>query len=162
MKYKITEVTQTEKNIITKFYNDHCDKDALIIKSFIDANRFSHLITIEYNSEIITILSIIKLEAEKDYGELTNNHYQLFHTVVHINYRNQGYCNAMLRIAVKLLIGIGADKIRVSKSSLNDVKHTIFTDMNFNLLKYQPEEIEYKHVYELDTNKVINMWSQYE
>jgi len=162
MIYEIKEITNIEKKQILEFYDNHCDKNISIIKSFLDVDRFSHLITIKDVDKIIGILPVIKSEVGRDYGELTDNHYQFHRVVIHTDYRSQGYCNAILRMGVKLLIKKRADRIRVSKSSLNNVKHTIFTDMKFDLLKYNPEALEFKHIYELDVSKVKNMWSQYE
>lgn len=116
--------------------------------------------------KLIGTNGVLRLLEERDPGPFSKEHWAYFFTLVDPDYRNQGICNGILRMTTKFLIEMGAEKIRVDKSSLNTVKHSIFTDMGYKLLKYQAVKVEFKHTYELDVNKVdmnkLNkIWSEY-
>ena len=153
IEFEIVETNPVIKREIQLFYDYHYPQYSEAVSQFLAVpDRVSHVVFAFENLTVAGMIPIIKLVPERDQycGE---NHYAYFYTILAPEYRSRGLCNQLLKEAVSLLIGIGAKKIRVSKSSGNNVKHTIFTDMKFNLIKYDENAEEYKHTYELDVSK---------
>ncbi len=159
---KISDKNNKHQNLFDLYWSDMISRTAQMI--------FDGFITYSVNAKdgdkLVGTNGIIKLDEATDPGPFAKNHYAYFYTLVHPDYRNQGICNGILRMTTKFLIEMGADKIRVDKSSSNTVKHEIFTDMGFELFKYHPEKTEFKNTYELDVskadiNKLNEIWSEY-
>ena len=164
MKHEVKEIkTDADKDEIRNFFNAHWGTAPIHIEDFFQYDRFSHVITVTQGNEVIAMLPVIKSDPKRDYGQLTDNHYQFCYVLIHTDYRNQGFCNRIVRMGIKLMIEVvGADHIRCSKSSKNLVRHELLTDMNFGLLKFNPGQDEFRHIYELKSNEVINKWREYE
>lgn len=168
--YNMVLVTEQNKSLFRQFFYTHFKQEAYCMDSFITNNQYKYM-TVAYDDlKLIGLFPVVKLSKDREdhntYGEVTDNHYSYTYAVVHLDHRNKGLCNGILRMAVKLLIDVGADKIRVAKSSLNNVKHTIFTDMGFDLINFDDTKTEFKHIYELDVskadmNKLNEIWSKY-
>lgn len=153
IQFDITKVNLEIEEEIQDFFDKNAPEFSSIVKQFINVHRFTYLVYAFNDKEVVAINPIIKLIFGRDNGKISpiiEDHYAYYTTVVHLNYRNQGLCNSMLKESVRLLEGIGAKKIRVAKSSLNNVKHSIFTDMLFDLVSYDETKEEFKHTYELD------------
>ena len=160
MKYEILKVTQIRKARTQQFYEDHFP----LFNIGESLENFTHVMMLKDGTKLIGIMPIIKFTPlpDSNYCDYVENHYSLFHTVIHKDHRRQGHCNAMLRMVVKLLIDMGAVRIRVAKSSTNFVRSRIFTDMKFKIYSYKPEAPEFKYIYELNTKRVVNTWGEYQ
>jgi len=160
MKFTLNKITEAQKKIVTEFYDTHYEVG--VIESLID--HLSHVLKCTIGGKLVGIVPIGKLKYIKDSNRrsCSKEHYRLHRVVVHKDHRRKGICNALVRMSVKKLIGIGAKRIRVTKSSTNFVKPHILTNMKFRVHMYEPDEPEFKYTYELVTKFVVNKWGEYE
>jgi GNAT superfamily N-acetyltransferase len=149
--------TDTENIVYQKLYDDFFPEKATEMNKLKTDNKLIYNICAIENNKTVGVMGITL--QDKDY-------YRFLHLVVDSNYTGQGVATGIIRMAVKFLIEKGASKIRNHKRE-NIIPHTTFTDMGFDLIRYDPDyPNEYKWVYELDINKadmnkLNNIWSQY-
>lgn len=137
---------------VSEFFQAHCACD-MISPWFEVPNRISHIVWGQDGETVIGLIPIIQLTPYRDgdeWGEITSRHFQLYYTVVHTDYRGQGLSYTLLRAATHYLFNdYQADKVRVGKSCLNNVKPTVFTEVKYNVIHRFEEDPEYKDLYEV-------------
>ena len=158
--YKYEIKSDIKNNTYQKLYDDYFQEKANSVNEFVLSNAIKYFVCAKENDVIVGTMGIIKLDDIKHKINYKNS-YGFFHLVVNENHTGQGVATGIIRMAVKFLIDLGAEKI-INHKRQNIIPHTTFTDMGFKLTEYREKELEYKWTYELDTSKAINMWSQYE
>ena len=172
--YKMEEITDTNKNDIQKLYDDHYPEKTDEVRENIESGSNKYCIGVENNNQLVGVMGIRETYPDSNFSWNVNNqptsptgYYIYSYLVVHINHRNQGLAKGILRVAMKLLIDIGAKKLRIHRNP-NDkyaIPPIVITDVGFEFVAYN-EENECPEVYDFDVakadmNKLEEVWSEY-
>ena len=167
--YKMEEIIDTNKGNIRKLYDDYYPEKADKMRENIETGGIKYYVGVENNNQLIGGMGIRETRPDfswnvDDQPISPSNYYVFSHLVIHIDHRNQGLAKGIIRMSIKFLIDIGAKKIRNHKRE-NIIPHTVFTDIDFELVRYK-EGDKYPWVYEFDVdkadiNKLEGLWSEY-
>lgn len=130
-------------------FNVNYPEKAQSVKDFLTEPRLSYFVCTRENGKLVGTMGISRWDSEHNGVDVQEGNYQFFHLVVDESHQYQGIAVGLIKMAVKFLIFIGARIIHNHKRE-NVIKHTIFTDLKFELIEYDETEVEYKWNYKLD------------
>lgn len=116
--------------------------------------------------EIVGVIGILNITDGSEAEYPGDDWYKFAHLVVADAHRHQGLGVGLIRMAVKFLIEKRGACGIINYKKTNVLSHSIFTDMGFEEVYFDPDEIEYKWKYELDVagadmTTLNDIWSIY-